>query len=91
MKDEYLFILELVNKLDSDIIKTVFRFILKGRIHINRLNLHYTHEMEKAMHQSHGVGYEVYSRKLTVRMKVEEKREKDYRKSLKIVKGIVNY
>lgn len=63
-------------------------FLLKGRIYINRLNLHYTPEMEKAMHGAHGVGYEVYSRKLTVRMKVEEKREKEYRKSVSIANHI---
>lgn len=39
------------------------------------------------MHQSHGVGYEVYSRKLDVRMKVEEKREENYQKSQMIIKG----
>ena len=41
--------------------------------------------MEKAMRQAHGVGYEVYSQNLDVRMEVEEKRERSYLKSNQIV------
>lgn len=37
-----------------------------------------TTDMEKAMHQAHGIGYEVYCQKHEVRMKVEIRREKDY-------------
>jgi len=41
--------------------------------------------MEKAMHSAHGVGYEVYSQKHEVRMKVEQKREREYIESRRIV------
>ncbi|MEQ6389570.1 hypothetical protein RZN22_09595 [Bacillaceae bacterium S4-13-58] len=34
------------------------------------------------MHQSHGIGYEEYSRKLDQRIKVEKRREMEYQKSL---------
>jgi hypothetical protein len=44
--------------------------------------------MEKAMQKAHGVGYEVYSRKLNVRIKVEKNREKDYHKSQMIVNDL---
>ncbi|MBO8156780.1 MAG: hypothetical protein H0Z32_09985 [Bacillaceae bacterium] len=37
------------------------------------------------MHQSHGIGYEEYSRKLEKRLQVEKRREKDYLKSQQIV------
>jgi hypothetical protein len=45
------------------------------------LELNYTTEMEKAMHNSHGIGYAEYSQKLEKRMDVELSREEDYRKS----------
>lgn len=41
--------------------------------------------MEKAMRGAHGVGYEVYSQKHDVRMKVEERREQDYIESQRMV------
>jgi hypothetical protein len=41
--------------------------------------------MEKAMHQTHGFGYEEYKQKLDVRMQVEREREHDYKKSRQIV------
>ncbi|MDQ0273035.1 hypothetical protein [Cytobacillus purgationiresistens] len=41
--------------------------------------------MEKAMHGAYGVGYETYSRKQDVRMRVEQKREEDYLKSQRMV------
>jgi hypothetical protein len=44
--------------------------------------------MEKAMHGTHGVGYEVYRRKHDVRMRVEKRREQDYLKSRRIIKEI---
>ncbi len=37
------------------------------------------------MQGAHGVGYEVYSQKHEVRMKVEQKREQDYLQSQRIV------
>ncbi|MEH7109250.1 hypothetical protein V7083_16025 [Bacillus sp. JJ1764] len=45
---------------------------------IKHLPLSYTSEMEKAMWRVHGVGYEEYKRNHLVRMRVEERREKDY-------------
>jgi hypothetical protein len=44
--------------------------------------------MEKAMRQAHGVGYEVYSQNLEVRMKVEKKRERSYMKSNQILNDV---
>ncbi|QOR69058.1 hypothetical protein IM538_20355 [Cytobacillus suaedae] len=40
--------------------------------------MNYTSEMEKAMHQAHGISYEVYRSNVEARMKVEQKREQDY-------------
>ncbi|WP_307331739.1 hypothetical protein [Evansella vedderi] len=37
------------------------------------------------MFQSHGIGYEEYNRKLENRMEVEQKREKDHKRSINIV------
>ncbi|MFS0863648.1 hypothetical protein [Fredinandcohnia sp. 179-A 10B2 NHS] len=47
--------------------------------------MNYTTEMEKAMHQAHGIGYETYSRKFKERLRVELKREKEYQKGRMIV------
>jgi hypothetical protein len=44
--------------------------------------------MEKAMQQSHGVGYSEYSRKLDVRIQVEKRREKDYEQCNQIVNNL---
>jgi hypothetical protein len=44
--------------------------------------------MEKAMHMAHGIGYEEYCRKFTIRMKVERKREEEYLKSRLLVDEI---
>lgn len=41
--------------------------------------------MEKALHSAHGIGYEVYSRHHTVRMKVEKRRKKDYLQCCRMV------
>jgi hypothetical protein len=41
--------------------------------------------MEKAMQQSHGIGYQEYSRKLEKRIEVEKRREKEYKQSQLIV------
>ncbi len=64
---------------------------MKGLIHYlqqqDRLDLDYTSEMEKAMHLSHGIGYEEYGRRLETRMKVERQRELDYEKSKRISAG----
>ncbi|WP_010175378.1 hypothetical protein [Bacillus coahuilensis] len=37
------------------------------------------------MFGAHGVGYEVYNRKHEVRMRIEKKREEEYRKSRRMV------
>ncbi|WP_165902170.1 hypothetical protein [Melghiribacillus thermohalophilus] len=37
------------------------------------------------MHQSHGIGYEEYSRRLEKRLLVEKRRDQDYLKSRRIV------
>jgi hypothetical protein len=44
--------------------------------------------MEKAMHGAHGVGYEVYKRKHSVRMMIEKRRDEDYYESRKIIEKI---
>ncbi|WP_163971511.1 hypothetical protein [Oceanobacillus halotolerans] len=41
--------------------------------------------MEKAMQQSHGMGYKEYGRKLDKRMAVEKRRNKDYEKCKHLV------
>ncbi|MDR7000944.1 hypothetical protein [Neobacillus niacini] len=50
--------------------------------------MNYTSEMEKAMHKAHGVGYQVYSQKHSVRIKVEHKREQNYRESKRLLAEI---
>ncbi|MBB5173517.1 hypothetical protein [Texcoconibacillus texcoconensis] len=52
---------------------------------INQIETNYTGEMEKAMYQSYGFGYEEYNRNLNNRMKVEAERERNYRRSVEIV------
>ncbi|MFE8702320.1 hypothetical protein ACFYKX_17120 [Cytobacillus sp. FJAT-54145] len=52
---------------------------------ISQLQLNYTSEMEKAMHSAHGVGYALYSLKHEVRMKIEEKRQRNYIKSQRMI------
>ncbi|WP_156288501.1 hypothetical protein [Oceanobacillus salinisoli] len=50
-----------------------------------KLIMKYTTDMEKALEQSHGMNFAEYERKLSNRMKVERKREKDYEQSKKVV------
>jgi hypothetical protein len=45
------------------------------------IDIKFTSEMEKAMHQFHGMGYNEYRRTHKKRMKVERKRERNYRSS----------
>ncbi|WP_187371001.1 hypothetical protein [Gracilibacillus massiliensis] len=40
------------------------------------------------MHQSHGVGYAEYGRKLSQRLEVEREREMSYRESQEVVKDV---
>ncbi|WP_394234544.1 hypothetical protein [Niallia oryzisoli] len=49
--------------------------------------MNYTHEMEKAMHHAHGIGYVVYCQKREERMKVENRREQEYSQSRKIAEN----
>ncbi|WP_257349752.1 hypothetical protein [Pseudalkalibacillus decolorationis] len=37
------------------------------------------------MHQSHGIGYAEYERSLEKRLKIEQKRERDYRQSQQVL------
>ena len=55
---------------------------------IHCLNLKYTTEMEKALLGAHGVCYEVYRRKLKVRIQVEQRRERDYLLSQQMVSDL---
>ena len=48
----------------------------------------YTGEMEKAMYQAHGIGYEEYRRELSKRIQVEQSRDKEYEQSLRIISEI---
>lgn len=50
-----------------------------------KLDLTVTSEMEKSMHQFHGMGYEEYSRKHKNRMLVERTREKDHLKCQQMI------
>jgi len=45
--------------------------------------------MEKAMHNSHGVGYEVYRRKHKVREVIETRREQDYNEGKKFATNLI--
>ncbi|MBU8880817.1 hypothetical protein BGM26_17840 [Bacillus sp. FJAT-29790] len=60
----------------------------KGLVCINRLQLNYTSEMEKAMQGAHGVSYAVYSMKHDVRMQVEKKRQEEYLKSQQVLANL---
>ncbi len=44
--------------------------------------------MEKAMQQSHGIGYKEYSQKLDKRLAVEKRREQEYQKSQMMVSEV---
>ncbi|MED3573772.1 hypothetical protein ACTHO0_15080 [Cytobacillus praedii] len=60
----------------------------KGLVFINQLQLNYTSDMEKAMHGAHGVGYETYSRKHEVRMKVEKRRQEEHIKCQQMIANL---
>ncbi|SFE74311.1 hypothetical protein SAMN05428981_1081 [Bacillus sp. OV194] len=40
------------------------------------------------MFRAHGIGYEEYKRKLNHRLKVEQKRENDYFRSIRTLQGV---
>lgn len=50
--------------------------------------MNYTSVMEQAMHSAHGVGYAVYSLKHKVRMDIENRRQKEYVKSIQLISKI---
>ena len=47
----------------------------------HKIRIRHTGEMEKAMQQSHNIGYAEYERSLEKRIKVEKDRDKEYRQS----------
>ncbi|WFT77084.1 hypothetical protein [Halobacillus naozhouensis] len=49
------------------------------------MSLNYTAEMEKAMQQAHNISYAEYSSKLDERLKIEEKRQREFERSQKMV------
>ncbi|PXW91416.1 hypothetical protein DES38_10535 [Streptohalobacillus salinus] len=51
-----------------------------------KLNLTYTPEMEKAMHQSHGMNFSEYEMNIEKRLEVEKKREQSHRRGLEAAK-----
>ncbi|WP_316571532.1 hypothetical protein [Neobacillus sp. YIM B06451] len=55
---------------------------------MEKLNMRYTSEMEKAMQGSHGIGFEEYKLKHDVRMEVEQRREREYVKSQRLIADI---
>ncbi|MFC4323539.1 hypothetical protein [Litchfieldia salsa] len=57
---------------------------------INQLKMNYNSEMEKAMFQSHGIGYERYCNDFSARMKVEARREEDYNKEKRLLQELGN-
>jgi hypothetical protein len=57
---------------------------------INQLKINYNSEMEKAMFQSHGIGYELYCNDFSERMKVEARREDDYNQEKRLLLQLGN-
>ncbi|UFT98249.1 hypothetical protein KO561_13695 [Radiobacillus kanasensis] len=51
----------------------------------NGLDLTYTSDMEKAMHQAHGIGYAEYASDIDKIIEVEQKRELSHQKNHKMV------
>ncbi|WP_226580250.1 hypothetical protein [Halobacillus litoralis] len=47
--------------------------------------MNYTSDMEKAMHQAHNMSYAEYSSNLDTRLKVEEKRQREFERSQKMI------
>ncbi len=60
----------------------------KDVLFVEKLNMRYTSEMEKAMQGSHGIGFEEYKLKHDVRMEVEQRREREYVKSQRLIADI---
>lgn len=52
---------------------------------MEKLNLTYTPEMEKAMQQSHNINFSEYENNVDKRLKVEKEREKSHAESTKMI------
>jgi hypothetical protein len=52
--------------------------------------MNYTPEMEKAMQQSHNMGYAEYSRKFEHRLEIEKRRQQEYEQCKKLVASFDN-
>ncbi|SDC45469.1 hypothetical protein SAMN05421734_10936 [Pelagirhabdus alkalitolerans] len=52
------------------------------------IELNYTQEMEKAMHQNHGCGYAAYGIDMSERLKVERTREQSHKDGMALVTDI---
>ncbi|UOQ46027.1 hypothetical protein MUN89_08970 [Halobacillus salinarum] len=50
--------------------------------------MNYTAEMEKAMHQAHNLSFAEYSRKLDTRLEVEQRRQREFEQSQKMVEDM---
>ncbi|GGJ90067.1 hypothetical protein GCM10007063_10880 [Lentibacillus kapialis] len=62
---------------------------MKGWFTINSgIRLHYTPEMERAMQQSHQMGYVEYERNLDKRIAVEKRRQNEYERCKHMVAEI---
>ncbi|MEC5424969.1 hypothetical protein QGM71_15890 [Virgibacillus sp. C22-A2] len=53
--------------------------------------MNYTPEMERAMQQSHKMGFAEYERKLENRIAVEQRRQKDYEKCKHLTAELNSY
>lgn len=62
--------------------------MVKGWFVIHQIRVNHTSEMEKSMHQAHGIGYAEYGRSLEKRILVEKRREKDYKNSILMAKEV---
>ncbi|PKR78076.1 hypothetical protein CEY16_09165 [Halalkalibacillus sediminis] len=51
----------------------------------NEIDVTYTELMEKGMQQTHGVGFEEYSKNLEKRLDIEKKRQQDHEKCNRLV------
>lgn len=52
---------------------------------MEKLNLNYTPEMEKAMQQNHGMNFSEYEMNVDKRMEVEKARQESYERSTKMI------
>lgn len=52
---------------------------------MEKLNLNYTPEMEKALQQNHGMNFTEYETNVEKRLQVEKDREKSHEQSMKLI------